>query len=62
MSKDETNPSAAQTEHLNLKVKSQVLNCLLRMENKFFLRSSQQPNSKSLWMPIVKDKDWQQTM
>lgn len=62
MSKDETNPSAAQTEHLNLKVKSQVEHSLLRMENKFFSRSSQQLNWKSWWMPIVKGKDWQQTM
>lgn len=51
-----TDKDTVQAEQLNLKVKSQVISQVLRMEKKFFSRSRALPNSKSLWMPIARDK------
>jgi hypothetical protein len=53
----ESNKDQSSTEHLNLKVKSQVNFCLQhRTVKKCSLKLKAALNSKNLWMLTVKDK------
>lgn len=62
MSKGETNQNAPQTEHLNLKVKSQVYPICFRMVKKFSSKLSPLLNWKNSWTLTAKGRVFLPTM
>lgn len=51
-----TDKDTVQAEQLNLKVKSQVIYSLVRMEKKYFSRSRAPLSSKNSWMPTARGR------